>query len=54
MPTSLIPTFSLLILKKIETKFELQVQVAHNLGELLHLKTQQIEKYGKELFFKLS
>ena len=37
-----------------EIKFELQVQVAHDLRELLRLKTQQIEKYGQELSPKLS
>lgn len=53
-PISLVPTPSSLMFKKVKTKFELQVQVAHDLGELLHLKTQQIKKYEQELFFKLS
>ena len=48
-PTSLAPTLSSPIFKKVETKFELWVQVAHDLGELLHLKTQQIwKKLDKE------
>ncbi len=37
-----------------ETKFELQVQAAHDLEELLRLKTQQIEKYGQKLSPKSS
>ena len=32
-----------------ETRFELQTQAAHDLGELLRLKTQQMDKYGYEL-----
>lgn len=52
--TTLVPTPSLLVFKKLETKFVLRVQAAHNLGELLRLKTQQIEKYGQELSLKSS
>lgn len=37
------------VVKKLETKFELQGQAVHDLGELLYLKTQQIDKYGYEL-----
>ncbi len=53
-PISLVPTPSPPVFKKVEIKFELRVQAAHNLGELLRLKTQQIEKYGQELSPKLS
>ena len=48
-PTFSAPNPSSFMVKKVETKFELRVQAAHDLGELLHLKTQQIEKYGQEL-----
>ena len=34
------------VIKKVETRFELQTQAAHDLGELLRLKTQQMDKYG--------
>lgn len=37
------------VVKKVEIKFELQTQAVHDLEELLHLKTQQIDKYGYEL-----
>lgn len=42
------------MIKKVESKFELQTQAAHDLGELLRLKTQQIYKYGYELSLKSS
>ncbi len=37
------------IVQKVETKFELQTRAVHDLSELLHLKSQQKEKYGYEL-----
>lgn len=37
------------VIEVVETKFELQTQAAHDLGELLRLKTRQIDKYGYEL-----
>lgn len=49
---SLALTSSLFILKKVEIKFELQVQVIHSLEKLLRLKTQQIKKYGQKLSSK--
>ena len=52
--TSSVPTPSPPLFKKVETKFELRVQAAHDLGELLRLNTQQIEKYGQELSPKSS
>ena len=42
------------VINKVETKFELQTQAAHDLGELLRLKTQQIDKYGYELSYQSS
>lgn len=42
------------IVKKVKTKFELQSQVVHDLGEPLRLKTQQIDKYGYELSYNSS
>ena len=44
-PTSSATNPSSFVVKKVETKFELQVQAAHDLGKLLRLKIQQIEKY---------
>ena len=37
------------VVKKLETKSELQGRAVHDLGELLRLKMQQIDKYGYEL-----
>lgn len=37
------------VVKKVETRFELQKKAAHDPEELLHLKRQQIDKYGYEL-----
>ena len=38
--------------KKMGTQFELKKQAAHDLGELLRLKIQQIDKYGYQLSLK--
>ena len=40
------------VIEVVETKFELQTRAAHDLGELLRLKTRQIDKYGYELSHK--
>ena len=37
------------VIQKVETRVELQTQAAHDVGELLRLKTQQMDKYGYEL-----
>ena len=37
------------VIKKAEIRLELQTEAAHDLGELLRLKTQQMDKYGYEL-----
>ena len=34
------------VIKKVETKFELQTQATYDLGKLLRLKTQKVDKYG--------
>ena len=53
-PSSLLP-LSLLespphqVVKKVETKFELQTRAVHDLGELLRLKSQQRDKFRHEL-----
>lgn len=36
-------------LQQVETLFEKQTQASHDLGELLRLKTKQIDKYGHVL-----
>ena len=36
-------------LQQVETLFEKQTQAAHDLGELLRLRTKQIDKYGHVL-----
>ena len=40
------------VIEVVETKFELQTRAAHDLGELLRLKTRQMDKYGYELSHK--
>lgn len=52
--SALLPENSYKKMKKMETKIELRTQAAHDLGELLRLKTKQIKKYGHELTFKSS
>ena len=49
---SFVQTSSLPMVKKVEIKFELQIQITHNSRELLYFKTPQVEKYGQELSFK--
>ena len=39
-------------LQKVETLFEKQTRAAHDLGELLHLKTKQIDRYRHVLDLK--
>ena len=47
------PKFSRLgRLQKVETLFEAQTRAAHDLGELLRLKTNQIDRYGHVLDYK--
>lgn len=39
------------VIKKLETKFELQGQVVYDLRKLLYLKMQQINKYAYKLSY---
>ena len=43
-----------LVVKKMETKFELQTRAVHDLEELLRFKSQQRDKYGHELSHRSS
>ena len=59
LPTPLLPSFlpkspPHQVVKKVETKFELQTRAVHDLGELLRLKSQQRDKYGHELSHRSS
>ena len=52
LPPILSQKSSTKVIDVVDTKFELKTRVTHDLGELLCLKTWQIDKYGNELFHK--